>query len=113
MTIGLSFGMSTPRRRGILDLKEPRTNSKNQGNGTNTWFLEFPPLPLALLVPGVGANHIDAALAAHDFAVLADFLDAGSDFHRTPGGLGSLLEARSVREGKHSRPPRLRACASL
>jgi hypothetical protein len=38
-------------------------------------------LALTLLVARVGANDVDHAAAAHDLAVLADFLDRGSDFH--------------------------------
>jgi hypothetical protein len=30
---------------------------------------------LALLVPGVGADHVNDATTAHDLAVLADLLD--------------------------------------
>jgi hypothetical protein len=33
------------------------------------------PLPLALLVAGVGTDHVDDAPTAHDLAVLADLLD--------------------------------------
>jgi hypothetical protein len=36
---------------------------------------------LALFVAGVGANHIDLALAAHDLAIFTDSLDARSHFH--------------------------------
>jgi hypothetical protein len=32
-------------------------------------------LSLPLLVPGVGADHVDHAAPAHDLAVLADLLD--------------------------------------
>jgi len=33
------------------------------------------PLSLALLVAGVGTDHVDHASTAHDLAVLADLLD--------------------------------------
>jgi len=36
---------------------------------------------LALLVPGVGADHHDPAVAADHLAVFTDRLDAGADFH--------------------------------
>jgi hypothetical protein len=36
---------------------------------------------LALFVAGVGANHIDLALAAHDLAIFTYSLDARSHFH--------------------------------
>jgi hypothetical protein len=39
------------------------------------------PLTLALLMARIGADNIDHAAAADDLAVLANSLDAGSDFH--------------------------------
>jgi hypothetical protein len=38
-------------------------------------------LSLALLVARIGADNVDHAAAADDLAMLADSLDAGSDFH--------------------------------
>jgi len=38
-------------------------------------------LPLALFVFGVFADDGDAAAAADDFALVADFLDGCADFH--------------------------------
>jgi hypothetical protein len=38
-------------------------------------------LALPLLVPGVGTNHADDALAPNDFAIFAKFFDRCSDFH--------------------------------
>jgi len=49
------------------------------------WFPD--PVPecfssaLALLVPGVLADHHDATVPADDLALLADFLDTWSDLH--------------------------------
>ena len=39
---------------------------------------------------GVGANDVNPSLAAHDFAVLANLLDARSNFHGAKA-LGSVL----------------------
>jgi hypothetical protein len=36
---------------------------------------------LALLVSGIAANNVDDASTANDLAVLADSLDAGTNFH--------------------------------
>jgi hypothetical protein len=36
---------------------------------------------LALLVSGITANDVDDASTANDLAVLADSLDAGTNFH--------------------------------
>jgi hypothetical protein len=38
-------------------------------------------LTLALFVAGIGADDVDHAAAAYDLAMLANSLDAGSDFH--------------------------------
>jgi hypothetical protein len=38
-------------------------------------------LTLALLVARIGADNVDHAAAADDLAMLANSLDAGSDFH--------------------------------
>jgi hypothetical protein len=38
-------------------------------------------LTLSLFVPWVGANHVDAALASHDFAIVANAFNARSNFH--------------------------------
>src|SRR5688500_17149616 len=45
------------------------------------WCLVIGNLSLALFVPGVGADDVHASFATHNFAVLADFFDAGSNFH--------------------------------
>src|SRR5262245_52110560 len=69
MCVGLSLGMSTPRIRGIV--------------------LPYLPagLPLALLVPGVGADDVQPAVPPHELAVLADPLDARPHLHGpTPAG---------------------------
>jgi hypothetical protein len=42
---------------------------------------ESPSSALTLLVAGIGANHIDLALAAYDLAIFTDSLDARSHFH--------------------------------
>jgi hypothetical protein len=39
-------------------------------------------LALALLVPGVGADDLDAPVAADHLALLTHLLDAGTDLHR-------------------------------
>jgi hypothetical protein len=52
-------------------------------------FNDFP-LSLPLLVPGVGANDVHPALAAHDLAILANPFDAGSDFHGNVRPAGAL-----------------------
>jgi hypothetical protein len=36
---------------------------------------------LALLMTGIGADHVDHAAATDDLAVLTDPFDAGTDFH--------------------------------
>ena len=46
-------------------------------------------LALPLLVSRVRADHVDAALAFNYFAVLADPLDARSDFHDRPSREGA------------------------
>jgi hypothetical protein len=38
-------------------------------------------LALALLVPGIAANHEHHAAAADDLAILTNSFDAGADFH--------------------------------
>src|SRR6187399_2901549 len=60
MTTCLFIGMFTPAIRAMFD----------------TYLLT-----LALLVARVRANDIDDAATAHDLAVLADFLDRGTNFH--------------------------------
>src|SRR6187549_3575385 len=60
MTTCLFIGMFTPAIRAMFD----------------TYLLT-----LALLVARVRANDIDEAATAHDLAVLADFLDRGTNFH--------------------------------
>src|SRR6185295_11864989 len=52
---------------------------------------------LALLVPGVGADDVDHAAAAHDLAVLADLLDRRTDFHVLNLFLTNLAARRSGR----------------
>src|SRR5580658_4603624 len=64
--------MSTPAIRGIL-----RSYAKKSA--------------LTLLVLGVGADHPHHALAAHNFTVFANPLDAASDFH------GCFPEIRPLR----------------
>src|SRR5438093_11644150 len=64
MCVGLSPGMSTPKRRGI---------ARNSST-------------LSLLVPRVTANDQELAVAAHQLAVLADALHARPNFHRRPRG---------------------------
>jgi hypothetical protein len=54
------------------------TSEQSRESTEDAWQLALP-----LFMAGVGANYIDAALAAHHFAVFTDLLDAGSDFHRT------------------------------
>ncbi len=41
-----------------------------------------PPSTLALLVARIGADDVDAALSAHDFAVLTDAFNASAYLHR-------------------------------
>jgi hypothetical protein len=41
-------------------------------------------LALALLVPGIAADNVDAALAAHDLAIVANLFDACSYLHDKP-----------------------------
>src|SRR3954465_1545604 len=67
MMVRLSFGMSTPRIRGI------RPISVGQCRGISA---------LPLLVAGVLADHVHLAPAANDLAALADALHARSDLHR-------------------------------
>jgi hypothetical protein len=38
-------------------------------------------LALPLLVAGIGANDVNPALAAHDFAIFANLPHAGTHFH--------------------------------
>src|ERR1700690_10946 len=57
---------------------------------------------LALFVARVGADHIDHAAAPHDLAVLADFLDGRTYFHRTP----TLLLVTAASPGRSCRAPR-------
>ena len=61
MNVGLSFGISTPSKRGILVRSY---------------------LTLTLLVPGIGADHVDPPCAADNFAVFANSSDARSNLHR-------------------------------
>jgi hypothetical protein len=42
---------------------------------------ESPCSALTLFVAGIGANHVDLALAAHDLAIFTNSLDARSHFH--------------------------------
>src|SRR5580692_2020182 len=63
MCVGLSFGMSTPRIRGMTD---------------------FPLLALALLVPGIAADHEQFSVTPNQLAVLADTLDARPKLHGRP-----------------------------
>ena len=54
-------------------------------------------LALALLVPGVFADHHDVAVATNDFALVANRLDAGVDLHCvSPSSLASCPEFRAV-----------------
>jgi hypothetical protein len=51
---------------------------------------------LALLVPGIRADHVHLAATAYDLAMLADSLDARSDLHRATCSLSPVsLESRS------------------
>jgi hypothetical protein len=74
-------------------------------------------LTLALLVPGIAADNIDAALAAHDLAVIANLFDACSYLHdsipknRLKQGSISLSPAHS--QGPFKKFPTLPAKASV
>src|SRR6185437_13349327 len=64
-------------------------------------------LPLALLVPGVRADHHDAAVATDDPALAADLLDARLDLHGEllpDGGVGRCPPTRAPGLGVTPRP---------
>src|SRR6185369_6814449 len=73
MTVGRSFGMSTPCKRGMLRLLDARGRA--------------PPLKLtlALLVARVAADDVHHSAAADDLAFVANSLNAGFDFHMGTG----------------------------
>src|SRR4051794_3683786 len=90
----LSLGMSTPRIRGILTVLRAKAPVAGPGLG----------LALPLLVAGVLADDVHLAPAAHDLAVFADSLDAGSDLHRfnpppSPFGRGKRPSRHPARSG--------------
>src|SRR3954470_7496585 len=72
MCVGLSDGRSTPMIRGI---------ARNS-------------LALPLLVPRVGADDQQLAVAAHQLAILTNALDAGPNLHRKPLAAGTIDEYR-------------------
>src|SRR5205823_4566112 len=61
---------------------------------------------LALLVPRVGAYDVHASLAPHDLTVLANPLDACSDFHRAVQSAGGKATQYSGLRSKRSRAAR-------
>jgi hypothetical protein len=69
---------------------------------------ESPCSALTLFVAGVGANHIDLALAAHDLAIFTNSLDARSHFHGFSIALSDSFDLSSgvivIRKIDSSRP---------
>ena len=67
-------------------------------------------LTLSLLVPRIAANHVDHATTADNFALIANPLDAGSNFHRLTSVAASMgtRETSEYRRDRAlaSRPPR-------
>src|SRR4051812_45746999 len=101
MIVRLSFGISTPRIRGIRPISVGSQSVGRAGPGRRSrgglgrrpgnlkerkgirWKVKrVSASTLPLLVAGVGADHVHLAVATHDLAMLADTLDAGSDLHR-------------------------------
>jgi hypothetical protein len=76
ITVRLSLGISTPRIRGIRSFSLRLV--QHEARAVDSISLS---LTLALLVAGVGANHVHFALAAHNLAVFTDSLDTRSHFH--------------------------------
>src|SRR4051794_9331693 len=74
MCVGLSWGRSTPRIRGIGPI-----SSRNDESARNQEYST-----LALFVARVGADHKQSALAPDQFAILANTLDASANFHGAP-----------------------------
>src|SRR6266700_3078820 len=71
------------------------------------------PLPLALLVPGVRADHHDAAVATDDPALAADLLDARLDLHGElllSGGVEGPPSTRCKTAGKVAEDHRTAFC---
>src|SRR5438105_5804969 len=93
MTIGLSLGISTPSRRGIFQLQIPNFKERKNQKAIRPPGISFSVLgffgslifpsglSLPLFVPGIGTNDVHPTFAPHDFAVLANPFDAGSNFH--------------------------------
>jgi len=67
-------------------------------------------LSLTLFVPGIAANHVQAPMSPHQFAVFANALHAGSNLHRPlPGALGAkksrnqdFIERQTSEQGEKS-----------
>jgi hypothetical protein len=96
MNVGRSLGISTPNKRGIV-YKLLLSNE----------------LALPLFVAGVAAHDVHHAAAADNLAILANTLDAGTDFH---GRLDSWAKAneykRFVPEPSSPGAARIRAAAT-
>src|SRR5215470_16911345 len=95
ITVRLSLGISTPRIRGIRTISVISFAQREGYFG----FWRNGRSPLALFVPGIGADHVDLALTPDDLAVLADPLDTRSYFHRLFSRSNSLIVSIHSREG--------------
>src|SRR5215510_9578909 len=90
--------MLIPAIRAIWLLSLPRRKARNfkLKNPVTQRLKTATQSTLALLVAGVGADHVDHPAAAHDLAVLADLLDGSTNLHdSSPRWAAGPCRARS------------------